>query len=303
MKTNNFTKGMGFGILITVIGATCWGISGCFGQFLFQEKNITAEWLVAIRLLGAGLLLILMGFFRDGKNNISIFKNKKDTLNLVIFSFLGMLVCQYTYFAAIQYSNAGTATVLQSTSSIMILIVVCIKEKRIPNIVESIAIIGASIGVFLLATHGNINSLVITKLALIYGIGAAIGAVLYNMLATDILNKHGVYQVVGYGMLISGVAFNLLIRPWNYNISFDFEMILALLGVIIIGTAISFSCYLKGVSIIGPLKGSILGNIEPVVAIIVAVLFLNSSFDFIDFLGFTFILGTVIFLSLKRKDE
>lgn len=300
---NDFTKSIKFGIIITIIGASCWGISGCFGQFLFEEKGIKTEWLVSLRLVFAGMLLLLIGFIKDKKNNLSIFKDKKDLFQLIIFSFLGMLVCQYTYFAAIQYSNAGTATVLQSTSQVIILIVLCVREKRIPNKLEGIAILGVSIGVFLLATHGNINNLIITKNALIYGIGAAIGAVLYNILATDILNKHGVYQVVGYGMLISGVAFNLLIRPWNYNISFDFEMILALLGVIIIGTAISFSCYLKGVSIIGPLTGSILGNIEPVVAIIVAVLFLNSSFDFIDFLGFTFILGTVIFLSLKRKDE
>lgn len=302
MKTNDFIKSMEFGILITIIGASCWGISGCFGQYLFQEKGVTAEWLVAIRLLAAGGLLLLIGFFKDGKNNLSIFKEKRDILKLIIFSFLGMLVCQYTYFAAIQYSNAGTATVLQSTSPIIILILLCIKQKRLPNKIEFIAILGASIGVFLLATHGNISNIIITKYALIYGIGAAIGAVLYNILASDILIKYGVYQVVGYGMLISGIALNIVVKPWRYDVVYDLGMINALIGVIVIGTAVAFSCYLKGVSIIGPLKGSLIGSMEPVVAIISTVVFLKSPFEFMDILGFIFILVTVSLLSFKKEN-
>ena len=302
MKISNFTKSMQFGIIITIIGASCWGISGCFGQYLFQEKAVTAEWLVAIRLVAAGSLLLLIGFFKDGKNNLSIFKEKRDILKLIIFSFLGMLVCQYTYFAAIQYSNAGTATVLQSTSPIIILIILCIKQKRLPNKIEFIAILGASIGVFLLATHGNINNIIITKYALIYGIGAAIGAVLYNILATDILIKYGVYQVVGYGLLMSGIALNIIVKPWKYDVVYDLGMINALIGVIVIGTAIAFSCYLKGVSIIGPLKGSLIGSMEPVVAIISTVVVLGSPFEFMDILGFIFILVTVTLLSFKKEN-
>lgn len=301
MKNNNFTSSMKFGLIITIIGATCWGISGCLGEFLFQKQGVTTEWIVALRLAFAGILLVLIGFFKDGKDNFSIFKNSRDTLQLVIFSFCGMLVCQYTYFAAIKHSNAGTATVLQSMAPIIILLFLCIKERRLPNLIEGIAIIGVFIGVFLLATHGNITSLVLTKYALIFGIGSAIGAVLYNVLATEILNKYGIYQVVGFGMLISGVVFNIFVKPWKYDITLDYEMIIVLIGVIVIGTAISFSCYLKGVSIIGPLKGSLLGSLEPVVAIIVGVIFLHSSFEFIDFVGFVFILCNVVLLSLKQE--
>ena len=49
------------GLGITLCGGMCWGLSGCFGQYLFQEKGITAEWLVTMRLFCAGLLLILLG--------------------------------------------------------------------------------------------------------------------------------------------------------------------------------------------------------------------------------------------------
>ena len=56
MKISNFTKSMQFGIIITIIGASCWGISGCFGQYLFQEKAVTAE----IKILPQDLLVIIL---------------------------------------------------------------------------------------------------------------------------------------------------------------------------------------------------------------------------------------------------
>ena len=45
------------GICLTLAGGICWGLSGCFGQYLFQKKDIAADWLVMVRLLLAGVLL------------------------------------------------------------------------------------------------------------------------------------------------------------------------------------------------------------------------------------------------------
>ena len=58
------------GICLTLAGGICWGLSGCFGQYLFQKKDITADWLVMVRLLLAGVLLVLMGFLLT-KNDVA----------------------------------------------------------------------------------------------------------------------------------------------------------------------------------------------------------------------------------------
>ncbi|MBQ2925040.1 MAG: EamA family transporter, partial [Anaerotignum sp.] len=186
------------GILITLSGGACWGLSGCFGQYLFQEKGITAEWLVTMRLTCAGLLLILLGLLLTKRKMGDVWKNPVDKKRLLIFSIGGMLTCQYTYFAAIQYSNAGTATVLQSLNPLIILAIVCMKGKRLPKKFEAAAIFCALLGVFLLSTHGDIHSMSITALALIFGLGAAASAAAYNLLSGDLLRKYGVYSVVGY---------------------------------------------------------------------------------------------------------
>ncbi len=38
------------GTIMALVGGTCWGFSGCCGQYLFEQKGIEAPWLVAVRL-------------------------------------------------------------------------------------------------------------------------------------------------------------------------------------------------------------------------------------------------------------
>ncbi len=285
------------GIILTLLGGVCWGISGCFGQYLFQEKGATAEWLVSIRLLSAGILLVILGYMNTGKKMNAVFHNKKDLKDLLIFSFLGMLFCQYTYFAAVSYSNAGTATVLQSLAPTIILIYVCVRQLRLPKGYELLAIAMALLGIFLLSTHGNIHSMQLTNQALLFGLLSALGATFYNLLVGNVMRKYGVYVVVGYSMLFAGIALSLIARPWKNGIPFDTMTIVCLVGVVVIGTAIAFSLYLKGVSILGAFMGSLLGATEPVTAIVVSALFLGSVFHWLDIVGFIFILSTVMLLS------
>ena len=186
------------GICLTLAGGICWGLSGCFGQYLFQKKGISAEWLVTVRLVFAGALLVLAGLILTKKRMGDVWRNGADARRLLVFSVFGMLTCQYTYFAAVQYSNAGTATVLQSLAPLLILGIVCFKEKRLPRKMETGAIFCALLGVFLISTHGNIRSMSITTVALLFGLGAAAGGAAYNLLSGDLLRHYGVYAVVGY---------------------------------------------------------------------------------------------------------
>ena len=130
---------------------------------------------------------------------------------------------------------------------------------------------------------------------------AAAGGAAYNLLSGDLLRHYGVYAVVGYAMLLAGVAMLPFVRPWSYAVPFDQGTVLATAGVVVIGTAIAFSLYLKGVSIVGPFMGSLLGMMEPITAVIVSLLFLHAKFQGIDLIGFALILGTVVALSLQSK--
>ena len=44
------------GVLLTLLGAVLWGVSGASVQFLSNFRDMNLEWLVTMRLITAGLL-------------------------------------------------------------------------------------------------------------------------------------------------------------------------------------------------------------------------------------------------------
>lgn len=298
MKTGNRQT---LGTIMALVGGTCWGFSGCCGQFLFEQKGVQAPWLVTVRLFFAGLLLMALGFKFNGKANIRIFKHRRDRLHLLAFALFGITFCQFTYFMAIQASNAGTATVLQYLSPVLILMVVCLRSRRLPRGLE-IAAIGLSLlGTFVIGTHGDIRSFHITGEALFWGLLAAVSSMIYTMIPGGMIIKYDIYQVLGFGMFIGGIAMGIAVRPWNNTVVWDAGTTGALAGVIVVGTALAFGLFLQGVSLIGPLRGSIMGSVEPVSAVVISVLWLNTSFTPADFMGFALILSAVFVLTFSQK--
>jgi len=296
MKKNDNT-----GMLSTFVGGTLWGINGVMGNYLFLNKNVTTPWLIPYRLILAGFLLLGYLYYKKGSKIFDILKNPKDLAQILLFGLIGMLGTQYTYFSAIQFSNAAIATVLTYFGPTLVLIYMCLREKRKPLKYEVVSICLSSFGVFLLATHGDITSLQISFKALIWGILSALSVVFYTVQPESLLKKYGASIVVAWGMMIGGIFIAFVTKPWNISVTFDFVTFLVLMLIIVFGTIIAFILYLTGVNIIGPTKASIIACIEPVAATICAILFLGVSFGFLDLIGFICIISTIFIVAYFDK--
>ena len=296
MKKNDNT-----GMLSTFVGGTLWGVNGVMGNYLFLNKNVTTPWLIPYRLILAGFLLLGYLYYKKGSKIFDILKNPKDLLQIVLFGLIGMLGTQYTYFSAIQFSNAAIATVLTYFGPTLVLIYMCLREKRKPLKYEIVSICLSSFGVFLLATHGDITSLQISFKALVWGILSALSVVFYTVQPESLLKKYGASIVVAWGMMIGGIFITFVTKPWNISVTFDFVTFLVLMLIIVFGTIIAFILYLTGVNIIGPTKASIIACIEPVAATICAILFLGVTFDFLDVIGFICIVSTIFIVAYFDK--
>ena len=62
------------GIILTLLGATLWGVSGTSVQFVGNFRNMNLEWLLTMRLITAGLLTVLYGWIRQGNTIFNVFK-------------------------------------------------------------------------------------------------------------------------------------------------------------------------------------------------------------------------------------
>ena len=290
------------GTIVTIAGGILWGVSGLCGQYMFQNKGVTAPWLVSVRLVAAGLLMLCYYFLTDREQTLAIWKSKRDRRDVLIYGLLGMMPCQYAYFQTIEWSNAGTATVIQYLGPALIVIWVCFRTKRMPTVQEVIGVILAVIGVFLIATHGNPTTLALSGRALLMGLASAVAVALYTLEPARLQKKYDTPLILAWGMAIGGIALTLISRPWTVKgIQADTEMFTALAFVVVFGTMAGFSLYMTGVKLISSVKSSLYACMEPVSSMILTVLWMKVKFTTPDLIGTLFVIATIIILAIPTK--
>ena len=286
------------GTLMTLIAGIAWGLSGACGQYLLAH-GFTAIGLTTIRLVFSGAVLLLLAYLADQEKVKAFLRDRSSYLPLLLFAFLGLLMTQLTYLEAIDATNAGTATVFQYLCPIVVLAYSCVKDRVAPTVSEIFSMVLAIAGTFLIATHGQLNQLAITPKGLVWGLVSAFAYALYIILPIQLIQKWGSMLVIGVGMVISGVGAIPFTGVLQASIPTSFDFLFAFAGIIIIGTVFAYTAFLKGASLIGPVKSSLLASIEPISAVFFAFLIMNEQFYPIDFLGMAMILIAVTLISLK----
>lgn len=290
------------GVACTLLGGTCWGFSGSCGQYLFDHYHVDPTWLTTVRMLCAGVVMAIYVLLRRRDRVTACVKNRRDLWNLVAYGVFGLLFSQYTYLQAINASNAGTATVLQYIGPVLLMTCVCLWSRRLPTLREAVAIVLVVAGTFLIATHGDIHTMQMSPAGLAWGLLSAVSLVAYTLLPKRLAPVYGTMLVTGFGALIGGAALFLLARPWPLVIPLPLPGVLAVCGMVLIGTVAAYSLYLQGVNDLGPVKASMLASIEPVAATVISVVWLGSQFTGMDLVGFVCIIVTV-FLLAKDDDK
>lgn len=296
------------GIIFAVLAGICWGFSGTMGQYLFSAKNMDTGWLTTVRMICSGAILLSIAFFTQRPQLRAVWQRKETSIHMILTAIFGLMLVQYAYLAAIKYTNAGTGTAMQYLGETFLLLVTCITMKRLPQWIEVLGLIFALVGVFLISTHGNIHSMVMTKQGLFWGIIAALTLMLYTLLPVKLVQEFGALTVTGYGMLIGGLVLLVIERPWRTQVQIDIQTIGAMAAVILVGTVLSYTIYLQSAADIGGVKAGLLAAVETISAPTMSALWLGTKFTLPDVFGFIFIIAMVILLAVpglkaQRKAE
>ena len=291
------------GIILTLLGATLWGVSGTSVQFVGNFRHMNLEWLLTMRLITAGLLTVLYGWIRQGNAIFNVFHNWRDTLGLVVFGVFGMALCQYTYFRSIVIAGAGIATVLQYLAPSMIIIYLLVRYGKRPSTGEIISVILALAGTICLMGNNGFSFESFRSDVLFWGLLSAVGVAVYSVSPVRLLATYGTIPIVGFGMLLSGlVAAVLFYQPHSYA-TWDAWTVVGCFNVVFLGTIVSFNAYLEGVKRIGAVPGSILSSIEPISAAFFGWALLGNQFNWIGILGMAMIIATVIIIALEKRGQ
>jgi drug/metabolite transporter (DMT)-like permease len=288
------------GFFLAFIASIFWGVSGVCAQFLFQERGLNATWLVAVRLLAAGMILLPVAMV-FGYNPWHIWKNRKDALALVLFGSLGVLSVQYTYIATIEFSNAATATILQYVGPAMIFAYLALKNRTIPNWLEWLSVLLSISGIFLLVTHGDLSQLLVTPQTLVWGIFSAFALAFYTLQPMRLMAVYPPAVLLAWGFLIGGITLSIFSTPVEVPGVWDEWTFINLGYIIVCGTILSFLSFMLSVKWLGAKPASLIATTEPIAASIVAVIWMDVPFGPIDWLACLLIVGAIVLLTAFQR--
>ncbi len=303
MRRRNLQTSRSIGLMMVVIGATLWGLSGTAAQQLFQGGGFAPGWLVSVRMTISGLLLLLAVAAKSGMHSVfDIWRNVKDGMRVVVFGVLGLGGVQYTYFASIHLGNAATATFLQYLAPAVIIVYLAVRTRRQPTRREYIALVLALVGTFLLVTNGSWHTVVVPVGALVWGLLSAVALAFYTLYPGNLMKSWGSALVVGWGMFIGGAAMGLYFQPWNTTGQlWSVPSAALVVFVVLFGTLVPFYLYLGSMRYISPAETSLAASFEPLSAAVASVLWLHTKLGVATVIGGLCILGIVVVLSARTK--
>lgn len=297
------------GVVAALVGGAMWGFSGTCAQYLYQHYEIDPLFITWVRMLGSGILfLILLAFTQRGKLR-AIAGDRRELGRLALFGIAGLFVCQFTYTTSVNATNAGTATVLQSLNTVFILAATCLIMRRAPRAMELGGLALALVATWLIATKGNLTALMIPPAGLAWGLINAASCTFYIMYPKHLFARWGSLPVTGIGMLIGGIA---AVAIWGLGglwgaapvvPELGLDGVLVLAAIVVVGTLAAFGLYLHGVSIVGSVKGGLLGTTEPASAMVFAALWLSTMFTWADWIGLVLMVAMIFLVTLSGSKE
>ena len=298
---NKYQKNIFKGTIYSLLSGLIWGICGIFGEYFFSHYQVSSGWITSMRLLVAGSFVIILSSLKLRFQLFDIWRNRNNYLPFLAYAILGIFSVQFFFYLCVEYSNATTATILQFISPAFILIYNRIIYKKKASKKAIFYVLTAMLGVFLMATKGDLSKLSITPLALLTGLLSALGVMFNIILPQRFAKKYGFVPTVGWGMIIAGLFSNFLYPVYKISFQVDAISICICLTIAFLGTAFAFFLSMKAVSLVSPLVVSVVSASEPLSSAILSVLFLGMVLDRFLVLAMILIIVPMVFLSIEES--
>lgn len=207
-------KAMLLGAVLVLLGGVLWGINATVSKLLMADYHADPLWIACVRELAAGALFLACAGVRTPKLLAGAVRDRRSYPMLLFAALTCVLFVQVSYLSAIDWTNSGTATVLQTLNLLFVLAYVCIRGRRWPGLRESIGVALAFTGTVLIATGGDLSTLKLPLVGLLWGLADAACTAALSILPAKLVARWGNLAVNGIMFVISGLVLTPFVRPW-----------------------------------------------------------------------------------------
>lgn len=274
--------------LYLLVTFSAWGSLYVMSKFVLG--NVPTFTALFIRFAIAGLVLSVI-LKKRGAMKI----RKEDYKYIFLIGFFGYFISLGAQFIGTKLTNASLASLINSMNPITITIFASILLKEKITLRNIISIIIVLIGVRILL--GSISSNIYIGGILVSLFSIVLWS-LVSVLIKKLSKRYDSFQITVYG-IIMGAIFTFPIAVYEIMttsiIKIDIVVIAALIYMGLVCTALAHVLWNKSLSILDASRCSLFYPIQPLVATLLGILFLNERINKNFVLGAILIVGSVIF--------
>ncbi|KUG03472.1 permease of the drug/metabolite transporter (dmt) superfamily [hydrocarbon metagenome] len=271
------------GAIFICISAFAYATQTILGKFAFSA-GLTPESLLLLRYILTASFITPYLFF---KKSAVIDKSPLVLLQAFLFASEGLL-----FFYALQHLSASITVVVFFSHPVLVAISSSIIFKEKLHSYFILGLILAITGVILVSgLLGGAVKLSVLGLALI--VGAAVLYTIYSLISQK--NVRTVSPLIITNTLAVGsiVILLALYHDLSFLAQLSMEQLLITLVMTVLNTLIAVVFFLKGVKKIGASRATLLGTLEPVLAMLLAFSLLGESLSRVQMLG-----AIMVFISI-----
>lgn len=283
----------------------CWGAAVAVGKAIFNGSLFAGHALISpvvitqARTTFSVLVFGLILYLWFGRRIFSI--SRKDLWFCSLVGTLGVACSNFFYYLAVQKSTVSLAITVQYVAPLWVLIYMVARGRERATLQRTAAALVAmtgtalAIGVF---QTGIKFSVVAVGAALL----ASFGFAFYNVAGQALVMRNHQFTVMFYLLLGAAIMWTVVNPPWKLieqNFSgpqWGFLFVFACLSMVL-----PYMLYLSGLKYLDPTRAVITSCLEPVFAILFAVLFIGESLRMLQIVGIVAVLVATVMVQLKPR--
>lgn len=281
--------------LMVIIGGALWGGIGLFVKLL-AEAGISSLQITAVR---SGFSMLCLGLFLLMAQREAFRIQWKDFYYFIGTGIFSLSFFNYCYFNAIALSSISVAVTLLYTAPIFVMMMssLFLGEKFTRN--KLLALIMTICGC-ILVTGVLHQQGVVSREAILFGLGSGFAYSLYSIFGKFALQKYQPMTVIFYTFLFAtmGTFFVTDVPALIQDLS-QTRIFYGAIGIAFFCTVLPYLFYTCGLKGIEPGKASILATVEPLVAAGIGIFIFHESAEWSKLLGMGLIFSSVLLVQRK----
>jgi len=294
-----------WGYLFIASATLCWGAAATFGKAIFNGKLFAGRPLISPMVLTQArttftvLVLAPLLLLRFGKGIFRI--NRRDLALCALVGTLGVACSNYFYYLAVQKATVSLAITVQYTAPVWVLLYMVARGRERASLQKAIAAVtamaGTALAIGLFHSDAKLSTISIGAALL-----ASFGYAFYNVAGQGLVTRNHQFTVMFYVLLSSATLWLVLDPPWRLAAQhlstgqWEFLFVFACLSMVL-----PYTLYFSGLKYLDPTRAVITSCLEPVFAILFAVIFGFEMLRPLQVLGIFAVLAATVLVQLNPK--